>query len=243
MHVVWGESDFSVFCPMPPFQNLCFYWQVFSPDQQTINMTPLNAHILTPKINCAPLGWNRQTAPTRTVPSICLYKQQTKQEGFSVHDLPTHSQGNLQTAEETSDAPWELTSFCCPAHCCVTENRRQCGDWSSSEGLTQSCLFPQNCGSGTQHRWKTEEGEWVIMRVLAPSCPHKKRAQPTTMALLPACHVWLFETVIAEFQLGETQTRRKRKDQHKNNRTCAQWIQTKRPPKWKKCSGFTEDQN
>lgn len=98
-------------------------------------------------------------------------------------------------------------SSCCRlAQCAAKENRSQCGDrgdWSSSAGLTQSCLLPERCGSGTLHRWKTEEGEWVIMRVLAPFCPHththKKRAQPTTMALLPACRVWFFETVITEF--------------------------------------------
>lgn len=75
------------------------------------------------------------------------------------------------------------------------------GDWSSSEGLTQSCLLPQRCGSGTLHRWKTEKGEWVITRVLAPVLPtHKKKAQPTTMALLPACRVWVSQTVITAFQ-------------------------------------------
>lgn len=70
------------------------------------------------------------------------------------------------------------SSRCRLSRCAAAENRSQCGDqgdWSSSEGLTQSCLLPQCCGSGTLHRWKTEEGEWVITRVLAPLCPHKKK--------------------------------------------------------------------
>ena len=109
---------------------------------------------------------------------------------------PTDNRG-----EQTSEVPWELSTagsprvseyldassgpaqampcLACHSSCCwLTENRGQCGDqgyWSSSEGLTQSCLLPQRCGSGTLHRWKTEEGEWVIMRVLAPFCPHTQK--------------------------------------------------------------------
>lgn len=67
---------------------------------------------------------------------------------------------------------------CCHCFACQPCNREKepvwgPGDWSSSQDLTQSCLLAQRCGSGTLHRWKTEEGEWVIMRVLAPFCPHE----------------------------------------------------------------------
>lgn len=53
-----------------------------------------------------------------------------------------------------------------------------------SRWLRPDCWFPQRCGSGTLCRWKTEEGEWVIMRVLAPVLPTQnstahKRGPPT----------------------------------------------------------------
>ena len=78
------SQTFNFLFPTPPFQNLCFYWQVFSPDQRTINMTPQNAHILTPKINCVPLDWSRHMAPTRTVPSVYISMRQAE---FSIHNL------------------------------------------------------------------------------------------------------------------------------------------------------------
>lgn len=233
---------------MPLLQNLCFYWQVFSPDQQTINMTPLNAHILTPKINHVLFSSSRHMAPTRTVYRSCSLTSGTFRSQSTDTYLCTHmpalcdtlrqqrrailrsALGTIRTAGSPQGSEWidassgpasALPCLACHSSCwwlarrTATENRSQCGDqgyWSSSEELTQSCLLPQRCGSGTLHRWKTEEGEWVITRVRAPVLPkQKKKAQPTTMVLLPACHVWVFETVITEIQQWETQMWRKEK--------------------------------
>lgn len=60
------RQTFSCVSPGPLYQNLCFFWPIFSPHQQAINTTPLNGHILTPKINGVPLSWKRYRAPTGT---------------------------------------------------------------------------------------------------------------------------------------------------------------------------------
>lgn len=59
-----------------------------------------------------------------------------------------------------------------------------------SRWLRPDCWFPQRCGSGTLHRWKTEEGEWVIMRVLAPVLPTQNSAAHKR-GPLTARHVWV----------------------------------------------------
>lgn len=69
--------------------------------------------------------------------------------------------------------------------------------WSRGAGAHQSrwlrpdCWFPQRCGSGTLCRWKTEEGEWVIMRVLAPVLP-TQNSTAHKRGPLTARHVWVF---------------------------------------------------
>lgn len=72
------------------------------------------------------------------------------------------------------------------------------------------------------------------------------------MALLPACRVWFFETVITELQQWETQTGRKRKEKYRKNRTRAHSIQVNtgwklkeeaKTFRGKKCFGFMVDQN
>lgn len=100
------------------------------------------------------------------------------------------------------------------------------GTGAHQEGLTQSCLLPQRCGSGTLHRWKTEECEWVITRVLAPVLPTHKKAKPATMALLPACRVWFFETVITGFlAMRNTDREEEERESTKKQDHCAHCFQ------------------
>lgn len=58
------------------------------------------------------------------------------------------------------------------------------------------------------------------------------------MALLPACHMWFFETVNTEFQQWETQTGRKRNEKYKKRGKKAGLVPTE-----KMCFGFLEDRN
>lgn len=76
--------------PVSRVQNLCFCWQVFPPRQQAINMSPQNAHILTPKINGAPLSPVRHMAPTRTVSSVYTNSKWDKQRSW-FRRLKTHT--------------------------------------------------------------------------------------------------------------------------------------------------------
>lgn len=104
------------FIPMPLFfffQNLCLYWHVSSPDQQTLNMTPLNGHILTPKIHPALSGSSspRAAVPQRWVYRSCRLLTGTTLPSQSARTHPcTHTLGYPQTntGERSCKIPWEL---------------------------------------------------------------------------------------------------------------------------------------
>lgn len=117
------------------------------------------------------------------------------------------------------DATLACRSSCCwLAHCSIIEGRSQCGDqgdWSSSKGLTQSFLLLQCCGSGTLHRWKTEDCEWVIMRVLALLCPHIKREHIPQLWPSYQHDMCGFLRLSSQIQQWEIQTRGKRKEKYK----------------------------
>lgn len=70
------------------FLNLCLYWQVSSPDQQTLNMTPLNGHILTPKIHHALSGLSRRREAV--LGTLGFQELQPDGRRLSHHNLPEH---------------------------------------------------------------------------------------------------------------------------------------------------------
>lgn len=93
------------------------------------------------------------------------------------------------------------------------------------------------------HSAQVENGkEWVgnHTRVLAAFGPHKKEAaQPTTMAFLPAPHVWVFETVITESLQWETQMRREERKEAGQRNAKVNSSLSRRLSEREKCFGFT----
>lgn len=83
------------------FRILCFYWHVFWPDKQTINMTPLNAHILTPKINHAPRSPGAAGAP-RTLRRSCSL---TGPEPSEITAHQQHTAGEVSAAGRPESRP------------------------------------------------------------------------------------------------------------------------------------------
>lgn len=103
------------FTLMPLSQNLCFYWQVFSANQQTINMTPLNAHILTPKINRVLFSSSRHTAPTRTVYRSCsltsrALRSQSDNTPPCIYTNTHFGTPRDNRVEQSSKGPWERST-------------------------------------------------------------------------------------------------------------------------------------
>lgn len=130
---------------------------------------------------------NKTSRVLRSQSNNTQRKQRREQSSKAPWELSTAGSHQRSDQMDASSGPEQaLPCLACHSSCCwlagctAAKNRSQCGDQGGTgahqRGLTQSCLLPQCCGSGTVHRWKTEEGEWVIMRVLAPFCPHKKRA-------------------------------------------------------------------
>lgn len=127
------------FIPMPLFQNLCLYWQVFSPDQQTINMTPLNAHILTPKINHVLFSSSRHMGPTRTVYRSCSLTTGTFRSQSTNTDPCTHIPALCNTPRQQRRAI--LRSTLGTTHCWLTSGLwiNRCQSWPSV-GPALPCL-------------------------------------------------------------------------------------------------------
>lgn len=181
-------------------------------------MTPLNGHILTPKIHHALSSFSRRRA---AVPERWVYRSSrltgTTLTSQSARTHPcTHTLGYPQTNTgpakhpgsyhwSTRCQPWPAVGaawLCLSLLSPLAGPTRRNKEWESVSGargagahqsrwLRPDCWFPQRCGSGTLRRWKTEEGEWVIMRVLAlvlstqNSTAHK-------CGPLTARHVWVF---------------------------------------------------
>lgn len=183
-------------------------------------MTPLNGHILTPKIHHVLSSLSRRSA---AVPERPVYRSSrltgTTLTSQSARTHPcAHTLGYPQTntGERSCEIPRELPlrykvpalarhrrSLALPVTPLAAgrpdkpKQRKGASVGSRGAGAHQSrwlrpdCWLPQPCGSGTLCRWKTEEGEWVIMRVLAPVLP-TQNSTAHKRGPLTARHVWVF---------------------------------------------------